>query len=124
VKKLNIKTLLYHILGYDITNKQKKELQTMMEFKTIRSVSTFLENVDSFRSKFNAPYTIRDFTETNWMIHGKKIYWWDGEAKGDPQFNESIVSAQVFDDITVINIEDFRSGKHFSLICDNKNRKQ
>jgi hypothetical protein len=122
MKKL-FNTLLNRFKSYNKRN-QIKEPNDMMEFKTIRSVSTFLDNVEEFRTKFKAPNIIRDFSDRKWAINNKKIYWWDGEAIGDPQYNEDIITYSVHEHITVINIEDYRSGKHFSLICDNSNRKK
>jgi hypothetical protein len=99
--------------------KPKQETPIMMEFKTTRSINTFLENYTAFRAKFGITHEVKDFQTYNWLIHNKRFYWWAGDAKGDPQFNELALNLSRHENITVVTIQQHSTDSKFSLILDN-----
>ena len=109
---------------YSRTNKLKEENNNMMEFKTKRSIDTFIDNCGEFNRKFKVRYQLKDMRGINWMVNGATLYFWSGEANTDPQFNFKVVHAYIHDDITVIEIQDPKTDQKFSMVFDNVSRKK
>lgn len=93
----------------------------MMKFESSRSIGTFLENYNNFKDKFGIKFELKDMTEHNWLVHGKKMYWWTtNNLKKDPDFNATLLNVKRFEDYTIIDVESYQSGQKFSIICLNE----